>query len=186
MVLKKKVPGTVPSGNPPQKWAVPCCTMLWKSAIRTSSQHLNTQNIITAQIRTNKKGLCNVSILVAVCSRAAVLWHDVVQLIWATLVKSYFSALRYALLTFADNTCLLDVSLHRIIISIHFPLIYAIRWALLCNHDLVIRKMSITFCCQHGIKCHRQKKSYINIVILIFIRFVWIQLVYVNIQPTTQ
>ncbi len=32
----------------------------------------------------------------------------------------------YGLLTFADNTCLLDVSLHRIIISIHFPLVYAI------------------------------------------------------------
>ncbi len=44
------------------------------------------------------------------------------------------SALRYALLTFADNTCLLDVSLHRTIISIHFPLIYAIWWALLRSH----------------------------------------------------
>ncbi len=44
------------------------------------------------------------------------------------------SALRYALLTFADNTCLLDVSLHRTIISIHFPLIYVIWWALLRSH----------------------------------------------------
>ncbi len=34
------------------------------------------------------------------------------------------------LLTCADNTCLLDVSLHRIIISINFPLIYVIWWAL--------------------------------------------------------
>ncbi len=46
----------------------------------------------------------------------------------------------YALLTFADKTalpgflyfytCSLNVSLHRIIISIHFPLIYTIWWAL--------------------------------------------------------
>ncbi len=42
------------------------------------------------------------------------------------MVKSSFTDL----LTFADNTCLLDVSLHRIIISIHFPLIYAIWWPL--------------------------------------------------------
>ncbi len=41
-----------------------------------------------------------------------------------------WSGQRYALLTFADNTCLLDVSLHQIIISIHFPLIYAIWWPL--------------------------------------------------------
>ncbi len=64
----------------------------------------------------------------------------VVQLIWATLVKSpSLICSRYALLTCADNTALsgfifcirlLDVSLHRIIISIHFPLIYAIWWAL--------------------------------------------------------
>ncbi len=60
----------------------------------------------------------------------------------------HWSAPRYALLTFADNTelcqgfyiiyyiyiyiyiyiCSLNVSLHRIIISIHFPLIYAIWW----------------------------------------------------------
>ncbi len=52
----------------------------------------------------------------------------------------HWSAPRYALLTFADNTalpgflylytCSLNVSLHRIIISIHFLLIYAIWWAL--------------------------------------------------------
>ncbi len=38
------------------------------------------------------------------------------------------------LLTVTDEICLLDVSLHRIIISIHFPLIYAIWWALLRDH----------------------------------------------------
>ncbi len=69
------------------------------------------------------------------------LWHAVVQLYWATLVKLVqWSAPRSALLTCANNialpgfiyfyTCLLNVSLHRIIISIHFPLIYAIWWAL--------------------------------------------------------
>ncbi len=52
-------------------------------------------------------------------------WHAV-QLIWATLVKSSFTVL----ITFVDNTCLLDVSLHRIIIYINFPLIYAIWWPL--------------------------------------------------------
>ncbi len=36
-----------------------------------------------------------------------------VQLIWATLVTiSFTDLLRFALLTFADNACLLDVSLH--------------------------------------------------------------------------
>ncbi len=69
------------------------------------------------------------------------LWHAVVQLYWATLVKLVqWSAPHSALLTCANNialpgfiyfyTCLLNVSLHRIIISIHFPLIYAIWWAL--------------------------------------------------------
>ncbi len=42
----------------------------------------------------------------------------------------HWSALGYALLTFADNTCLLDVYFHRIMIYIHFPLIYAMWWAL--------------------------------------------------------
>ncbi len=80
------------------------------------------------------------SLFVPVCSSATVLWHAVVQLIWATLVKSpSLICSRYALLTCADNTALsgfiffirlLDVSLHRIIIPIHFPLIYAIWWAL--------------------------------------------------------
>ncbi len=41
-----------------------------------------------------------------------------------------WSGQRFALLTFADNTCLIDVSLHRIIIYINFPLIFAIWWAL--------------------------------------------------------
>ncbi len=53
--------------------------------------------------------------------------------------KISFTDLLTALLTCADNsfarvfifyTCLLYISLHRIIISIHFPLIYAIWWAL--------------------------------------------------------
>ncbi len=64
----------------------------------------------------------------------------VVLLCCGMLVKSpSLICSRYALLTCADNTALsgfiffihlLDVSLHRIIISIHFPLIYAIWWAL--------------------------------------------------------
>ncbi len=44
--------------------------------------------------------------------------------------------------------------------------------------EFIDRKMSITFCCQHGIKCHREReKSYKKIVILIFIRLVRIQFV---------
>ncbi len=51
------------------------------------------------------------------------------DMLWYSCTGQY--ALCYALLTFADNTCLLDVSLHRIIISINFPLIYAIWWPLI-------------------------------------------------------
>ncbi len=51
------------------------------------------------------------------------------DMLWYSCTGQY--ALCYALLTFADNTCLLDVSLHRIIISINFPLVYAIWWPLI-------------------------------------------------------
>ncbi len=65
------------------------------------------------------------------------LWYSWSGQRWSNL---HWSAPRYALLTFADNTalpeflylytCSLNVSLHRIIIYINFPLIYAIWWPL--------------------------------------------------------
>ncbi len=77
------------------------------------------------------------------------LWHAV-QLIWATLVKISFTDL----LPCADNTCLLDASLHRIIISIHFPLIYAIWWALLrCNISVWMEDRDARFPLPHTQKC---------------------------------
>ncbi len=61
------------------------------------------------------------------------LWYSWSVQRWSNL---HWSAPRYALLTFADNTalpgflyfytCSLNISLHRIIISINFPLIYVI------------------------------------------------------------
>ncbi len=66
------------------------------------------------------------------------LWYSWSGQRWSNLLQ--WSAPRYSLLTFADNTalpgflyfytCSLNVSLHQIIISIHFPLIYAVWWAL--------------------------------------------------------
>ncbi len=66
------------------------------------------------------------------------LWYSWSGQRWSNLLQC--SAPCYSLLTFTDNTalpvflyfdtCLVDVSLHRIIIYIHFPLIYVICLAL--------------------------------------------------------
>ncbi len=75
------------------------------------------------------------------------LWYSWSVQRWTNL---HWSAPRCALPTFTDNTalpgflyfytCSLNVSLHRIIISIHFPLIYAIWWPL--THSGVTRHLS--------------------------------------------
>ncbi len=95
--------------------------------------------IVTAHA--HKKCLCNVSICVPDRSSAAVLWQPVVQMIWAKLVKSPLICLSAILCShsliillcqgfYIFYKCSLNVSLHLIIISIHFPLIYAIWWPL--------------------------------------------------------
>ncbi len=65
------------------------------------------------------------------------LWYSCSEQRWSNL---NWSAPHYTLLTFTDNTalpgflyfytCSLNVSLHWVIISINFPPIYVIRWAL--------------------------------------------------------
>ncbi len=89
---------------------------------------------------------------------ALLLWHAVVQLYWTTLVKSpsliWSTLCSHALIIIALPGFLYfyTFSLHRIIISIHFPLIYAIWWALthitrsyLCMNEWQRCAFSFTF-----------------------------------------
>ncbi len=97
----------------------------------------------------------------------------------------HWSAPRYVLLTFTDNTCLLDVSLHRIIISIHFPLIYAIWWTLLRNHTSVcMDDRDASFPLPHKLKCvwrinediNTRRTSPERVTLWVLHHFIWVTL----------
>lgn len=109
------------------------------------------------QITRDKKFLC--SILVPVCSRVTVRWHAVVQLYWATLVKSpsLICSPLCSLLACSDNNSLpgflyfYTFTWYFCTQNHNFSLIYAIWWSLthitrsyLCMNEWQRRAFSFT------------------------------------------